>query len=118
MSPTPAGVGVKGGGLTGDSPPPLTILRFLGSGVAGRSGTGKSAFGRGEEGAWAVGLRFLGAAFGRGIFVYLAAPFAGLGSGIVGVGVEVFATRAERRRDIVKCFLGVCGVLMVLIRQG
>lgn len=113
MSPTPAGVGVKGGSLTGDSPSPFPTLRFLGSGVAGRYVSGKSAFGSGEEGAWAVGLRFLGAAFGRGIFVYFAAPFTGLGSGRDGAGV--FATRAERRRDIVKCFLWSA---VVLNREG
>jgi hypothetical protein len=118
MSPTPAGVGVNGGGgLSGDSPSPLpfAVLRFLGSGVAGRSGTGKSNSGRGEDGAGAVVLRFFGAVLvGRGTFVYFAPRFAGLFSGKV--GTEVFATRAERRRDMVKCFLCVCGV--VLIRKG
>lgn len=51
MSPTPAGVGVKGGGLNGDSPSPFTVLRFLGRGVAGRSGAGKDDSGMGEDGA-------------------------------------------------------------------
>lgn len=48
--------------------------------------------------------------------MYFAPPFVGLVSGRV--GVEVFATRAERRRDIVKCFLGVRGMQVVLIREG
>lgn len=104
MRPTPEGVGVKGGGLAGDSD--AAALRFLGKGVAGRSGIAKSDSCDGGLGSScgavteALPLRFLGAAAGFSTLVYFATPFVAL----VAKGTEalLLATRAERLRDIFK----------------
>jgi hypothetical protein len=104
MRPTPAGVGVKGGGLVGDFD--AAILRFFGSGVAGRDGTAQSvsfdvALGS-SSGAVveALVLRFLGAGAAFSTFVYLPVPFVAVDSGII--GTLLLATRAERLGDILR----------------
>lgn len=124
ISPTPDGVGVKGGGLMGESPSvPLgvaAVRRFLGRGVDGRSGTAKGSSGTaimeplasslvaldGWEGF--VDLRFRdagpdGVAMVGGFSVF--ADFVGfLAAAMSGVGgALLLATRVERRRDIVTC---------------
>jgi hypothetical protein len=58
-------------------------------------------------------LRFLGAADGFATLVYLATSFVVALSVDVGTGVMVLATRAERRRDMLKCLEWVRKVLRV-----
>jgi hypothetical protein len=116
MMPTPAGVGVKGGGLMGDSSVALA-LRFFGRGVAGRLGTVSFASSdvaldsSCDTGAVALALRFLGAAAGFATLVYFATPFVALAS--TGRTVLVVATRAERLKDMLKCLLWSRRVLFV-----
>jgi hypothetical protein len=116
--PTPAGVGVNGGGLVGDAD--AATLRFLGSGVAGKSGTVRMDSLAAELGsscgvvvAEALLLRFLGAADGFWILVYLATASGFALSVDVGTGVMILATRAERLRDMLKCFEWLRRVLRI-----
>mgnify|MGYP003624094414 CR=1 FL=1 len=115
MRPTVEGVGVKGGSLVGDSDG--AALRFLGSGVAGRSGIVKASFGSGFVGllvgdvANALLLRFLGAVVGFESVLVDEDPFVPLVS--VRVKVLLLATRAERLRDMLKCL----GTLLVVFRR-
>lgn len=101
MRPTLDGVGVNGGGLTGDSEAALA-LRFFGTGVEGSSGTAKSVSSFVVKASScrsvreALLLRFLGAAAGFSTFMYLASTLVVLPSTVV-----VLATRAERLRDMV-----------------
>lgn len=119
MSPTPDGVGVKGGGLMGDCDG-AAALRLLGRGVTGTSGTtnlASSVDGGGSSCcagavAEALLLRFLSAGVGFfSTFAYVETlsfvPFSRA------TGVLVLATRAERRKDIAMMRSGRCTVLMV-----
>jgi len=103
---TPDGVGVKGGGLVGDSD--AAALRFFGKGVAGSEGIAKSVsvdvglvscfVAVGE----ALVLRFFGAGAAFSTLVYWETPFVVLVS--VAVGAVLLATRAERLRDMMRLF--------------
>lgn len=122
-SPMAEGVGVKGGGLMGESEDvEAAPLRFFGRGVAGRSGMANSPFSADESGssccacacavADALLFRFFVSAVGFfSTFVYFATlaftPSFGL------TGMLVLATRAERLRDIVMICSGRCSVLTV-----
>ena len=110
------GVGVKGGGLMGDSED-AAALRFFGRGVAGRSGIvnspllvdGFDSFCCVSAVREALLLRFLGAVVGFfSTLVYLAT----LSFPVVSF-VLVLATRAERLRDIAMMCSGRCRVLIV-----
>jgi hypothetical protein len=103
----PEGVGVKGGGLMGDSDSSGAALRFLGNGVAGRDGIVKSGSvedGMGSSFADALVLRFLGAAVLGFVatLVYFASLVIGTGTGTADVAAVLLATRAERLRDMLK----------------
>jgi hypothetical protein len=105
----PAGVGVKGGGLMGDSD--AAPLRLLGSGVAGKSGTTSldSLVAESSSSCCVVAevlivLRFFGTAAGFSTFVYFA-TFLMVSSSDVYVTAVPLATRAERRRDMLKYFV-------------
>jgi hypothetical protein len=50
-----------------------------------------------------LALRFFGAAAGFATLVYFATPFVTLVS--AGTAILVVATRAERRKDMLKCLL-------------
>lgn len=111
ITPTPDGVGVNGGGLTGDSEAAFP-LRFFGSGVEGSSGIAKpdsplfvtAPSCRSVRGA--LLLRFFGAAAGFfSTLVYLASTLV-----VVPSTVVVLATRAERLRDM------LIGLLALLLR--
>jgi hypothetical protein len=96
-------------------------LRFLGSGVAGKSVTARLnsvVVGLGSSCgvvvvAEALLLRFLGAADGFWILVYLATASSFSLSVGTGTGVMVLATRAERLRDMLKCFEWLRRVLRI-----
>jgi hypothetical protein len=106
----PAGVGVNGGGFSGDSASDIDFdaaLRFLGSGVAGRDEAALASplvallplVASGDVGAGAlVVLRFLGGTLALPTFSYFATPFWALTSN--GTGVLLLATRAERLKDM------------------
>jgi hypothetical protein len=100
---------VKGGGLMGDSD--ATPLRFLGSGVAGKFGTTSldSLIAGSSSSCCVVAealivLRFFGTAAGFSTFVYFATFLMVSSSGMY-VTAVLLATRAERRRDMLKYFV-------------
>lgn len=101
MMPTPAGVGVNGGGLMGDPDAACAVLRFLGKGVDGSgeikssvSSTADVVFGGAAE---PLVLRFFAAGATLSILVYFATPFATLG-----VDALLLVTRDERLRDMMQ----------------
>lgn len=113
MRPTPDGVGVNGGGLTGDSDA-VFALRFFGSGVEGSSGIAKSGSSLFVKASScrsvreALLLRFFGAAAGFSTLVYLASTLVVLPSTVV-----LLATRAERLRDMLSMLSRLRRVLTV-----
>lgn len=120
INPTPEGVGVKGGGLLGDSESDAG-LRLFGKGVVGRDGIAKGRSGEAMMVPFAsscvdwdggvvdgVALRFFGAGVGLVIFSYFAVVGFGAFASALGVVVAlVFATRDERRRDMLEWVDGV-----------
>jgi hypothetical protein len=104
ISPTPDGVGVKGGGLIGDSS--KAALRFLGNGVVGRFGIANSASSTADLASFcsdaegALALRFFGTVVAFETLLYFATPFVALMSDTI--GVTLLATRAERLRDMLR----------------
>jgi hypothetical protein len=99
MMPTPAGVGVNGGGLMGE--PDVVVLRFLGNGVNGRdvikSSVSSAVCGAVAE---ALVLRFFAAGATLSILVYFATPFVALGADAL-----LLVTRVDRLRDMMGCLL-------------
>lgn len=123
INPTPDGVGVKGGGLLGDSEE--AALRPFGKGVDGSSGMAKGSSGALMMVPFASSstsvdwdgdvagllLRFFDAEAGLLIFSYFAAPFGAFAEGVL--AVLLLATRAERLSDMLRWVGGV-----VLVKEA
>lgn len=114
MRPTPDGVGVKGGGLIGDSD--IAVLRFLCNGVTGSDGTVSSASSEANVVSCAdaepLVLRFFAAGAALATLVYFAVSLTALAS--ESLEALLLVTRVERRRDMMGCLLQLRKVVVGL----